>query len=177
MKDMTRHMIRPSLISPVEVSAALLIAMGLVACSASEPTESESRATVDEVASEPDVIMNDEVTISVDRLISEESACLLMMDVENGTEDDVSAGLFAFNVTGNGETAGANMFPQQAESGGTASAQIILMGASCDDALTIEGGQIACTLTETGETCTDKVVLADDEVIFADDAGQPTGDN
>ena len=75
------------------------------------------------------------VVISVDRLIPEEEACLVMMNVANATEETVTAGLFAFNVTGNGEAAGANMFPQTTEPGDVVTAQIILPAADARAAI------------------------------------------
>lgn len=159
---------------------SLLIAplsLALVACSGGGDAPSENDPGAGSVpiatgAFEPTdagatVEMDGQVRISVDRLVSESEACLLMMQVENGTDQDVNAGLFAFNVTGNGETAGANMFPQSTPSGEDVMAQIVLQNASCDDALQIEGGQIACTISGSGESCTDQVLLEDDAVTFA----------
>lgn len=106
------------------------------------------------------------VVISVDRLIPEEEACLVMMNVANATEETVTAGLFAFNVTGNGETAGANMFPQTTQPGDVVTAQIILPAADCENAKMIEGGQINCRIVETGESCVDDLELRDGVIDF-----------
>lgn len=161
--------------------AVSVIAAGLTACSGPEfadPDAIEGGATVpisvpsteDPTAEADRVELNGEITISVDRLVSEAEACLLMMEVENGTSEDVSAGLFSFNVTGNGETSGANMFPQTAQPGSEAMAQIVLQGADCENALLIEGGQIACRIAESGESCTEVVTLEDGAVAFDDTA-------
>lgn len=106
------------------------------------------------------------VLIMVDQLIAEDQACLVMMNVANGTDETVTAGLFAFNVTGNGATAGANMFPQTAEPGAMTTAQIILPGVDCADAQAIEGGQINCKIAESGESCTDRLELRDGPLDF-----------
>lgn len=106
------------------------------------------------------------VVISVDRLIPEEEACLVMMNVANATEETVTAGLFAFNVTGNGETAGANMFPQTTEPGEVITAQIILPAADCANAQVIEGGQINCKFVESGESCVESLELRDGVIDF-----------
>lgn len=106
------------------------------------------------------------VLITVDRIVPEPNACLLMMSVVNGTDDTVTAGLFAFAVTGNGETAGANMFPQTTDAGDVKTAQIVLPGADCANAQTIEGGQLNCRIVETGESCADITELRDGEIDF-----------
>lgn len=121
---------------------------------------------------EPDAIpagldADGKVLITVDRLIPEPEACLVMMSVINGTDETVTAGLFAFDVTGNGEQAGANMFPQTAEPATMQTAQIVLPGADCADAQVIEGGQVNCKLAETGESCLDITELRDGVVDFS----------
>ncbi|MEM9600405.1 MAG: hypothetical protein AAF926_05245 [Pseudomonadota bacterium] len=107
------------------------------------------------------------VLILVDRLVPEPDACLLMMSVVNGTDDRVTAGLFAFDVTGNGETAGANMFPQTAEAGAVKTAQIVLPGADCANAQMIEGGQINCRISDTEYSCVEITELRDEAVPFS----------
>lgn len=109
---------------------------------------------------------DDKVVVMVERLVSEDNACLVMMSVVNGTDDRVTAGLFAFDVTGNGETAGANMFPQTADPDTMATAQIVLPGADCADVKTIEGGQLNCKIAATGESCLDASELRDGVVDF-----------
>jgi hypothetical protein len=109
---------------------------------------------------------DDKVLVMVDRLIPEEFACLVMMSVVNGTEDTVTAGLFAFDVTGNGQASGGNMFPQTAEADTMTTAQIILPGADCANVQVIEGGQLNCKIVETGETCLDVAELRDGVVDF-----------
>lgn len=106
------------------------------------------------------------VLVMVERLVAEDSACLLMMSVANGTDETVTAGLFAFDVSGNGETAGANMFPQTTEPDTMATAQIVLPGADCADVKMIEGGQLNCKIAETGESCLDVSELRDGVVDF-----------
>jgi len=109
---------------------------------------------------------DDKVLVMVDRLIPEEYACLVMMSVVNGTDETVSAGLFAFDVTGNGQAAGGNMFPQIAEPDTMTTAQIILPGADCANVQAIEGGQLNCKIAETGESCLDVAELRDGVVDF-----------
>ena len=109
---------------------------------------------------------DDKVLVMVDRLIPEEYACLVMMSVVNGTDQTVSAGLFAFDVTGNGQAAGGNMFPQIAEPDTMTTAQIILPGADCANVQAIEGGQLNCKIAETGESCLDVAELRDGVVDF-----------
>jgi hypothetical protein len=113
------------------------------------------------------VDMNGRVTISVDRLIEERDPnnCLVMMKVENGTDETVSAGLFAFEVNGNEQSAGGNMFPQTAAPGQSATAQIILPGRTCAVAERIVGGQSAC-MTEGETPCLDVLDFEDGEVDF-----------
>ena len=107
------------------------------------------------------------VTLSVTRLIEERDPnnCLMMMSVDNGTDDTVTAGLFAFDLAGGGATAGGNMFPQTAEPGTRKTAQIIIPGRSCDVAQTITGGQPNCNV-DGGGSCMDVLEFADAEVAF-----------
>lgn len=109
---------------------------------------------------------DDKVLVMVERLVPEDNACLLMMSVANGTDETVTAGLFAFDVTGNGETTGANMFPQTADPDTMATAQIVLPGADCADVQVIEGGQLNCKIADTGESCVNASELRDGIVDF-----------
>ncbi|MEM7730009.1 MAG: hypothetical protein AAF311_12170 [Pseudomonadota bacterium] len=169
-------MTRPVLIASV-------LALALTACGdapdavdrASEPelpraapteaSQADAQADPDDAALSLGV--EDGVMIEVARLVPEDEACLLMMNVANGTDETVTAGLFAFDVTGNGQSAGANMFPQTAEPGEIVTAQIILPGADCADAQTIEGGQVNCRIVETGESCVDALELRDGDIDFS----------
>jgi hypothetical protein len=110
---------------------------------------------------------DNKVLVMVERLVAEDNACLLMMSVVNGTDETVTAGLFAFDVTGNGETAGANMFPQTADPDTVATAQIVLPGADCADVQMIEGGQLNCKIADTGESCVAASELRDGIVDFS----------
>ena len=114
-----------------------------------------------------EIAMDGEVTISVTRLMEERDPnnCLMMMSVDNGTDDTVTAGLFAFDVAGGGETTSANMFPQTAAPGERATAQVILPGRTCDVAETITGGQANCTV-EGGGSCMEALEFANAEVDF-----------
>jgi len=124
-------------------------------------------AGIDQAPSIPSSMDADgKVLITVERLVPESAACLVMMSVVNGTDETVNAGLFAFNVTGNGETAGANMFPQTTEAGAVKTAQIVLPGSDCDNAKQIEGGQLNCSLVDSGESCMDVTELRDGIVDF-----------
>ena len=144
------------------------------ACSAASETETSEEVTetieapvIEETLSAAEALgVENGVMITVDRLISEEAACLVMMNVANGTDQTVTAGLFAFDVTGNGERAGANMFPQTTQPGDVVTAQIILPSASCENAKVIEGGQINCRFVVTGESCIDTLELRDGIVDF-----------
>lgn len=157
-------MLRPFLLI---VPLALLTACG--AASDPDPTEGavvETSAPEDLRSEAERMGVDDGVMITVDRLISEESACLVMMNVANGTDQTVTAGLFAFDVTGNGESSGANMFPQTTEPGDVVTAQIILPSANCENAKVIEGGQINCRIVETGESCIEALELRDGVIDF-----------
>ena len=112
--------------------------------------------------------MDGRVTLSVDRLVEERDPnnCLVMMKVENGTDRTVSAGLFAFDFEGGGETAGANLFPQEVEPGRSETAQVILPGQRCGVAQRVVGGQPACVLSD-GASCTDQLDFEDGEVDFS----------
>ena len=112
--------------------------------------------------------MDGRVTLSVDRLIEERDPnnCLVMMKVENGTDDTVSAGLFAFDFEGADRKAGANLFPQEAGPGEAVTAQVILPGTRCDVAERITGGQPACVLDDNS-SCVDVLDFEDTEVDFA----------
>lgn len=114
----------------------------------------------------PSMNAEGKVLITVERLVPEPAACLVMMSVVNGTDETVNAGLFAFNVTGNGETAGANMFPQTTDAGAIKTAQIVLPGADCENAKQIDGGQLNCRLVDSGESCLDVTELRDGIVDF-----------
>ena len=117
-----------------------------------------------------DVDMDGRVTLSVTKLVEETdpNTCLVMMSVDNGMDETVTAGLFAFDLEGGGETAGANMFPQEVEPGARKTAQIILPGKSCDVAQTVTSGQPSCKL-EDGSSCVDALSFKDSEVAFAID--------
>jgi len=154
-----------------------LAAILLAACSDSAEVETAQTDRVAPVDPSPTIDLpngipvelaaDDKVLVMVERLVPEDNACLVMMSVVNGTDDTVTAGLFAFDVTGNGETAGANMFPQTAEPDTMTTAQIVLPGADCDDALMIEGGELNCKLADTGESCMDVTELRDGVVEFS----------
>lgn len=157
-----------------------VFALVLTACgnssdvsSVESPTESSTAETQMDVVSldQPSNIPSSmdadgKVLITVERLVPESAACLVMMSVVNGTDETVNAGLFAFNVTGNGETAGANMFPQTAEAGVIKTAQIVLPGADCKNAKQIDGGQLNCRLVDSGESCMNVTELRDGIVDF-----------
>lgn len=152
--------------------AALL----LIACGDSGQVDGTLSPDVMSVATSPSLDLpdglpaslnaNDKVLVMVERLVPEDNACLVMMSVANGTEETVTAGLFAFDVTGNGESAGGNMFPQTAEPDSMTTAQIILPGSDCGDVQAIEGGQLNCKIAETGESCVDVSELRDGVVDF-----------
>lgn len=161
-----------TLVQSITLSCAALL---LVACGDASNVDSpqlDEAARVDpSLISLPeglpaDLNADDKVIVMVERLVAEDNACLVMMSVVNGTDDTVTAGLFAFDVTGNGETAGANMFPQTAEPDTMATAQIILPGADCVNVKTIEGGQLNCKIAETGDSCLDVSELRDGVVDF-----------
>lgn len=136
-----------------------------VVANETDPTFGVELDTPDTISTDMDT--DGKVLITVDRLIPEDAACLMMMTVMNGTDDTVTAGLFTFQVTGNGEETGANMFPQMAGPDEQLTAQIVLPGADCDDVQRVEGGQLNCKITETGESCVDLLELADGAVNFA----------
>lgn len=156
--------------------ALSLAAFLLVACGDTVTMEGTPSADVAPVDLSPTVDLPDglpaalkadnKVIVMVERLVSEDNACLVMMSVVNGTDDRVTAGLFAFDVTGNGEATGANMFPQTADPDTMATAQIVLPGADCADVKTIEGGQLNCKIAATGESCLDASELRDGVVDF-----------
>lgn len=134
---------------------------------APEPVAAEAMTVTENTLSAAAAMdVDNNVMINVARLIPEDDACLVMMNVANGTDQTVTAGLFAFDVTGNGETAGANMFPQTTEPGEVVTAQIILPGADCENAEVIEGGQINCRFAESGESCIETLELRDGVVDF-----------
>jgi hypothetical protein len=155
---------------PLSFAALLLVACGDLA----NPDLSELDA-VEQVDVSPTALpdglpaalnADDKVLVMVERLVSEDNACLVMMSIANGTDETVTAGLFAFDVTGNGETAGANMFPQTTEPDTMAIAQIVLPGADCANVQRIEGGQLNCKIADTGESCLDASELRDGVVDF-----------
>ena len=151
--------------------------LALIACSGNvedaEPSVNEavdvtiSDASVDMTVAADPVPMSGRVTLSVDRLIEEldPNNCLVMMQVENGTDETLSAGLFAFDVEGDGDRAGGNMFPQTVAPGERATAQVILPGRTCAVAKQIVGGQPAC-MTADEEPCLDRLDFEDGEVDF-----------
>ncbi len=151
--------------------------LALIACSGNvedaAPSVSEavdvtiSDASIDMTAAADPVPMSGRVTLSVDRLIEEldPNNCLVMMQVENGTDETLSAGLFAFDVEGDGDRAGGNMFPQTVAPGERATAQVILPGRTCSVAEKIVGGQPAC-MTAAEELCLDRLDFEDGEVDF-----------
>lgn len=150
------------------LTAAVLLASCGDAASV-DPVSTDQAPMTEQAAGLPAALAaDDKVLVMVDRLIPEDAACLVMMSVVNGTDEVVTAGLFAFDVTGNGESAGANMFPQTAEPDSLTTAQIVLPGADCNDVLSIEGGQLNCKYSETGESCLDVTELRDGIVGFSD---------
>ena len=158
------------MIRPLSILVTLTV---LTACGAASETEAleetptvETTVTEDTQTAAEAMGIEAGVMITVDRLIPEEAACLVMMNVANGTNQTVTAGIFAFDVTGNGERAGANMFPQTTQPGEVVTAQIILPNANCENAKVIEGGQINCRFVESGESCIDILELRDGVVDF-----------
>ena len=148
---------------------ALLSACGAPANSedTAQSIDAETTPATEALSSAAEAMgVSENVMIDVARLIPEEDACLIMMNVANGTDQSVTAGLFAFDVTGNGERAGANMFPQTTEPGDVVTAQIILPGSSCENVQLIEGGQINCRFVERGESCIETLELRDGVVDF-----------
>lgn len=158
---------------PILATLCLLTACGNASSEndASLATETEAGSTdemslTNGLSSAEEMGVEEGVVITVDRLIPEEEACLVMMNVANATDETVTAGLFAFNVTGNGESAGANMFPQTTEPGEVITAQIILPAADCANAQVIEGGQINCKFVDSGESCVETLELRDGVIDF-----------
>lgn len=157
---------------PLTLAALLLVACGDTAKTDSSQPDTTARVDLSPTLDQPDGLpaslnADDKVLVMVERLVAEDNACLLMMSVANGTDETVTAGLFAFDVTGNGETAGANMFPQTADPDTVATAQIVLPGADCADVKMIEGGQLNCKITDTGESCLGASELRDGVVDFS----------
>lgn len=156
---------------PLSFVALLLVACGDMSNRDEAQIDAAARVDLAPTLALPDGLpaslnADDKVLMMVERLVSEDSACLLMMSVANGTDETVTAGLFAFDVTGNGETTGANMFPQTADPDTMATAQIVLPGADCADVQVIEGGQLNCKITDTGESCVNASELRDGIVDF-----------
>lgn len=157
-----------SLTSIVSVSLAALLLVSCGDATSDDDTTMDAAASVETPDGLPASLnADDKVLVMVDRLIPEDSACLVMMSIVNGTDETVTAGLFAFDVTGNGETMGANMFPQTAEPDTVETAQIVLPGADCVNVKVIEGGQLNCKITDTDETCVDVSELRDGIVEFS----------
>ncbi|MGB6231229.1 MAG: hypothetical protein WBF53_14000 [Litorimonas sp.] len=164
-----------------------VLALLLAACSGSDPATRTSEAAqtseaptdvlapaeipvLEESGSASSAFLEDgAVVLTVDRLIAEDSACLVMMSVVNGLEEPANAGVFAFSVTGNGVESGGNMFPQTAAPGDTTTAQIVLPGADCDNVQVIEDGQLNCTLPDSdGKSCLADLELRDNAVQFGE---------
>lgn len=158
-------------ILPLSLSALLCVACSDAGDADRKPSPDVAPVAVSPTLDLPDGLpaslqANDKVLVMVERLVPEEYACLVMMSIVNGTDETVTAGLFAFDVTGNGETSGGNMFPQTAEPDTMTTAQIILPGADCANVQAIEGGQLNCKIAETGESCLDVAELRDGVVDF-----------
>lgn len=136
-----------------------LLAALLMAC---QPSQTDAPDSIGAVGADPKPRMGIKAGVVRLRLmppVSEEFACIIPIQLENGLKDDVKVTMIGFTVTGPGDDASANMFAPPASPGKMSEARVIVQGQSCNafDTLTIPN--IRCTSAE--ESCAAKVELID----------------
>ncbi|WP_409432798.1 hypothetical protein ACJ3XI_11410 [Litorimonas sp. RW-G-Af-16] len=108
-----------------------------------------------------------EITITTEALSSEDAACIIPIQIRNGTDAMASVSMFGFDVTGDGDADTGNMFPQDVPAGEYRTARIIQIGQSCAAFDTITPKDVLCKTG--GETC--EVSFEDSsEITFATSA-------
>ena len=136
-----------------------LLAALLMACQPSQTEAPDSTGAV-KVEPEPETgVKAGVVRLRLKSPVSEEFACIIPIQLENGLADDVKITMIGFTVTGPGDDASANMFAPPAAAGETSEARVIVQGQSCSAFNTLNIPDIRCTSAE--ESCAAKVELID----------------
>ena len=91
--------------------------------------------------------------------MSEQFACIIPIQLENGLEASTNVTMIGFEVIGPGEDANGNMFAPKADPGAITEARVIIQGQGCDAFDTLKIPEIRCTSGE--EDCAAKVELID----------------
>jgi len=143
-------------------------AMLTLSVSACKPAQTETDETVvsdsDTRSASADVAV--EVKPGVVRLrlktpVSEQYACIVPIQLENGLENSTQVSMIGFKVVGPGDDASANMFAPTADAGGITEARVIVQGQGCEAFDTLKIPEIRCTSGE--EDCSAKIELIDGE--------------
>jgi len=152
---------------PVFLLAALL-AMPMTACQPSHSDEADTPETAvdanetaldNDVGKKAIVVKSGIVRLRLKTPVSEEFACVIPIQLENGLESSTNVTMIGFQLTGPGDDASGNMFAPKAGAGEVTEARVIISGQSCDAFDTLSIPQIHCTSGE--EDCAAKVELID----------------
>jgi len=118
------------------------------------PATAEEAATEEVVSVKPGV-----VRLRLKTPTSEEFACIVPIQLENGLETSTNVTMIGFNITGPGKDTRGNMFAPKAEAGAITEARVIISGQSCDAFDTLTVPEVRCTSGE--EDCSAKVEFVD----------------
>lgn len=139
----------------------------LAAC---QPADGDKDLPLEEVITETAVVIQDGIVgLRLSEPVSEPSACIIPIRIENGLDNPTNVTMIAFNLTGPGKDARGNMFAPIAEPGKISEARVIVEGQSCDAFDTISIPELRCTSGE--ENCQDKVELIDGKTLKFSHAG------
>ena len=141
----------------------ILLSTFLAACKAAQSDQTDAS-----VKGEPPAATTAEEVINVKAGVvrlrlkpptSEQFACVVPIQLENGLENSTQVTMIGFQVIGPGDDASANMFAPRAEAGEVTVARVIVQGQGCDAFDTLSIPEIRCTSGE--EDCAAKVELID----------------
>jgi len=137
----------------------LLVTALLAACQPSQPDGSNSASDTEAKVETEVGIKAGAVRLRLKTPVSEEFACVVPIQLENGLDDDVKVTMIGFTVTGPGDDASANMFAPPAAPGKMSEARVIVQGQNCGAFDTLQIPEVRCTAAD--ENCAAKVELID----------------
>ena len=146
---------------------AALLAGALTACQPSQsdkPTPSGGEAITEDAAkidtAETEVsVKAGAVRLRLKTPVSEQFACIIPIQLENGLETSTRVTMIGFKVLGPGDDASGNMFAPEADAGGKSEARVIIQGQGCAAFDTLSIPEIRCTSGD--EDCAAKIELID----------------
>jgi len=138
---------------------SVLLSAPLIGCQPSQSDKSDTasaeKVAIDEVVS----VKDGAVRLRLKTPVSEQFACIVPIQLENGLANSTKVTMIGFKVIGPGDDASANMFAPEAEAGGITEARVIVQGQSCAAFDTLNIPDIRCTSGD--EDCSAKVELID----------------